>query len=550
MRRLIKAVVPPLVILLVVGLLVGFAYFSQNPESPALEEAQEWPVVGHVARFFRETYRPLEDAGEEQTESTTEVEIVYLTPDGKRLTKEQTAGEEPIRLASGAEPPRSRRPSDTPDWPRTSKTPNEPVPVKVPEETLTSRVVPGESPTDDSDRRSRRSNRAERAPSSAAAVVARERASYLVSGWSWFLPGNTVRAEARSDAAARIELASMAWLPVLDRKGSWAEVVYDGQRGWVDTAWEPPYPRKAARRGLLRHRHEPVRSTDWGDLVEARKVLGIKEPTAKLGAYDLLTDVEDPQLIEFLDTAATAAEEAYFARFGRLPSGDPGRTAVLFATREKYLEYSSSTNMVTNTHMGHARTGLLAFFAEGISRERLGRTFIHEIGHLLNDRALARNLPTWLEEGLATDLGSVWIEDSPLVTGRSSRRFIDQGPDGRLLVLADIAKKTGGLPPVSVLMSLDYETFHKEGDIESYAYSHSVGLVRYLLDGDDGRHAKGFRAFLKDIATGYGASPKLLVKRLGVELEELDRDFRVWLAQELEAARSRRNQRLQRLAAR
>ena len=294
-----------------------------------------------------------------------------------------------------------------------------------------------------------------------------------------------------------------------------------------------------------------MQSTDWGELVRARKALGVKRSSIRLGAYTLLTNVQDQELLDFLDGAAVAAEEAYFARYGRLPSGDPGRTAVLFADEADYRQYSESARMTSGSHVGHARTGLLAFYAEGRSRESLARTLVHEIGHLLNDRALAWRLPTWLEEGIATDLGSVWVESSRLVTepGREARRTLElQEVETHLLRLRDILA-VDQLPPITTLMQLSYEGFHRP-ELESYAYAHSVALVRYLLDGQGGRHAERFLEWLKDIAGGYGADPDELFKLLDAEPEALDRDFRAWLKREAEAARERLNERATRWARR
>ncbi|MEM9597969.1 MAG: hypothetical protein AAGD06_27140, partial [Acidobacteriota bacterium] len=37
---------------------LGIAWLSQNPEAPVLRRAEGWPIVGPVATWFREAYRP------------------------------------------------------------------------------------------------------------------------------------------------------------------------------------------------------------------------------------------------------------------------------------------------------------------------------------------------------------------------------------------------------------------------------------------------------------------------------------------------------------
>lgn len=559
MRRFLKAVLPPLALVVFLSLLLGFAWLSQNPDSPHLEKAQEWPVVGSLAQRFREAYlgTGAGDAGgrggvgddDSEKDGGETVVVVRMGADGKPLREKQLSGEEPLEVFASPVSPERGRERSAASRSRRGETREPTSSTGTTEEastgsTLAEALVEGSS-------RKRGSRRKTSAPVvSPAAVVAQEKPAYLAQEWTWFLPGQTIRTGPRVEAPARVDLVSMAWLPVLGRRGSWAEVVYDGERCWIDTSWEPPHPKKGARRGLLRHRHEPVRSSDWGDLVRARKILDLDEPTRKLGAYELLTDVKDAELLEFLDHAAVAAEEAYFARFGRLPSGNPGRTVVLFAERGAYREFTGDDSPVVR-HMGHARSGTVVFFAEGESRQELGRTLVHEIGHLLNDRALAWRLPPWLEEGLATDLGSVWVESSGMVRDPllDQRSFVLQGPDARLLHLGRILEDKG-LPPLAALMSLDYETFHQEGLIESWAYAQSVAFVRYLLDGEDRRHRAGFLEFLKKIAGGYGADPRLLLKLLDLDLEELERGFRTWLREEIQAAGVRRDRQARRMAAR
>lgn len=527
-----SAWVPKLFILLFLIFLGGFAYLTQNPDSPYLEQAQEWPVVGEAARAFREAYLgPPVDPGAvaEPAEGEGGIEIVYLPArgdeSGDRPPGEGTV-EAPLRLS-------------TPDQQRIEEMADELA-------ARGARLVP-EDPGDgerklspgaalaDGERIPTMPEGSRSAPSLGMPSRAQEIA-YIASEWRWFSPGHTIRSAPEAGAPVRAELASMAWLPVLDQQGSWKQVVFQGKRGWVDASWRPPYKTKWARRGLLRHRHEPVTSSDWGRYQQARKLLEVdkKNHKVQVGEYTLITDVEDPELIAAMDRAAVAAEEAYFARFGRLPSGNPGRSVVLFAEEDLYRQYLAGLSGKLKWNLGHAESGILAFFAEGRPRPELVRTLIHEIGHLLNDRALARRLPTWLEEGIATDLGSAWLEDSAVATGRESLAI--QSPHRRLLYLGEMMD-AGGLPPCQAVMYLNYDTFHRTPETERWAYAHSLALVRFLLDGDGGRHADGFREFLRDVAAGYSPGTENLLKHLELQPEHLDRGFRHWLQQEVAAIR-------------
>lgn len=492
----------------------GYAYLTRHPESPWLEEAQEWPVVGELARSFRHAYLGPPSSGPPGEPVSEDTLIAYREDD------EEPGSEEPLTifLPEGQRARVEGSERRTAPEPQRSPSPAERLTTPGPE--LKSEAKPKA-----------------KAKPAVLPGIAEPRFTYLVEDWRWFRPGQQVRVGPASDAHPRVRLEALSWLPVLTRNGSWAEVVHHGDRGWIDTSWEPPYKRKWATRGLLRHRHEPVRHSDWGRYQEARKLLGIEgKPDRQVGAYTLLTDVDDRELLAFLDRAAIVAEDAYFARYGRLPSGNPGRSVVLFAREADYRKYSESANVASDSHVGHAGIGIATFFAEGRSRADLTRTLVHEIGHLLNARALAWRLPPWLEEGIATDLGSVWLEDDPVVTGRGAG-VENWGPDSRIVLLGQILDQ-GQLPTVEVLMYADREAFFKNSRVQKYAYAHSLGVVRYLLDPDQG-HAEGFRELLKKIADGRGADPELLAKLLDVDLEELDQGFRAWLRLEAAAAQQR-----------
>lgn len=517
-----RTVGPILLILLVLSLLGGFAWLTRNPETPWLEEAEDWPLVGDLASRFR---------------------TAYLGPAARRDGETSQARTEP-RDPPPSAPERPKRrparaaPSATPKAPEEEAASTTRVTTTAPEGPFvvaeTSSPEPADSVIVPAARITGRFTFETRAPRELQGL---DGLPYKIREWTWCLPGNRILTAPEAGAGEQALLSSMSYLPVLGRQEKWAQVMYRGQKGWIDTAWEPPHRRRKAGRGILRHRHEPVRASDSRRLNRARKILGMDRPSRTLGAYTLYTDVEDEELLGFLYLAAGTAEDAYFARYGRLPAGNPKRSAVLFAKREDYRRFTQGKGPLSGNESGHAGSGVLAFFAEGRSAKTLARTLVHEIGHLLNTRALARGLPSWLSEGIASDLGALWVEGTPDESNLHAEAFsfLRNGSDLGLLQLTS-TQKIGKLPSVGVLMSLDSKTFYSS---PAYSYTHATGFLRYLLDSEDAGRGEPFRAFLGKIAAGFHPTPALLLKQLDTDVDDLDRRFRAWLEVETEAARER-----------
>jgi hypothetical protein len=513
-----------LLIFLALGLYGGFIYLAHHPETPWLAEAQDWPLVGESVHRFRVHYGGPQLDRQKATATTDPVETTDGASGESPATMastprpRQAAVTEPIDLTGSQDIIQRIYGSDDDSGQKDAgfSTSTQPLTTaRTPAPKLTSRTQPIQlSP-------------------------AKPKINYLAIGRIWVLPGNPILAEPAADAAVEAHLAGMAYLPVLSQIGSYSEVVYRGELHWVDTSWKPSYPRRGARRGILRHRAEPVQNNAGFRLKQARKILGIDRPKVKIGAYTLYTDVDDTDLLELFDSAAVAAEEAYFARYGRLPSGNPNRAVVLFAKESDYRRYSESSKTPTGTHVGHAGRGIATMFVEKRSREAIARTLVHEIGHLLNNRALAYQLPPWLEEGIASDLGSVWVEDSRNIHEEPSGtrwRMQIQGSEEYFLMLGQLLKQ-GEMPALADILPLDRDAFYQT---EGVGYAMGFAFVRYLLDAEDRRHADAFRAFLKRIAAGQSAD---LLKILGTEVPELERGFRAWVEAEVQSQRQSLEQR-------
>ena len=518
-------------ILLLLAGLGTFAWVSNNPESPQLERAQDWPLVGGLARIIREAYLgqrtaddpdPAGDLGEatqvdvqsvgrdlaedagpmEIPDLTSEETKVVRTPEEQKAhdaliarLKRQAAGQ-PVDRNDDAEPIGG---SSVPAGSGASPPVRPPIPDPV-----------------------------------ALAPTARSPPPVMAQEWRWFLPGHPVMDDSRAARLAR--LTSLAYLPVLSRDGGWLQVRYNGEDGWVDSSWQPEHSRRDARRGILRERNNPTMETNREHLRLAKKLMGVKKPWGEIGSWNLYTDVEDDELLELLSAAAEHTEDAFFARYGRVPSRSPTHAVLLFAKDADYREFSNETaEMPTVGHRGHAGQGLVAITTEGLRRREIASVLVHELTHLLIRRSLGWQLPTWLNEGLATDLGSVWVEDSSdLVLDRlvddQDSRF---GSYHSRLLYLEMLSAAGRLPSIQSVLARDRLGFYRGTNVGN-SYAQSAAFVRYALDGEDGQMAAGFLEFLDLVAKGKRAD---LLELLGRDLPELEEGFRAWLAEEGERKR-------------
>ncbi len=122
--------------------------------------------------------------------------------------------------------------------------------------------------------------------------------------------------------------------------------------------------------------------------------------------------------------------------------------------------------------------------------ELLG-TLVHELVHLLNRRAIGPALPSWLDEGLADDLGASRIDpDGRLWPGTWSRTLDAHeneirisGGEAALRDLADVFGPDGSAPgrlDLGAMLALEWEEFVAEQGAELH-YAAAAAFIRMLL---------------------------------------------------------------------
>ncbi len=350
------------------------------------------------------------------------------------------------------------------------------------------------------------------------------------------------RPDVRSSAVAIID--ALIELPVLDRHEHWVRVHYGSWKGWVTTSGVA-----AERSGEGRLDHAARR------LTLAREMLGpgSKQRTAsapaRLGPFSLHTDVEDRRLLRFLSGISSRLPAAYRERYGLEPTVAADDAVILFSREQDYRAYEAEVRPEADRGaLGHAAYGIAVLYVGRQGPDDVAAVLVHELTHLLSHRVLAAP-PPWLDEGMANDLAFCRIDGarrlelgslggrSVIIEKHSYRPGgwigVDQavylsGPSASRDLLEE-RWRAGSAIRLEVLLNLSVGQFFDPEDRRG-RYDASTFFIRYLLDGEDGVLASGFRSYLSALAAGESVDPFAPAVYLRRGWAELEDGFAAWLS--------------------
>lgn len=363
---------------------------------------------------------------------------------------------------------------------------------------------------------------------------------------TWVEPDMPLRKAPHPDAAVVATFDAYANLPELEERNGWQRVRWHGTEGWIaprpgagpllGREPDPPGPltsrpadpeRLQAARDLLAHRAAQT----------SPSLASTGAALAHLGPYALLTDTPNQLLLDRLGRMAPELDRLYAERFGRQPLDTPRETVVLFEHEDDYRVLQGlSVSLAGLNAAGHAGWGMVAFYRGERDMDDLSATFVHEIVHLINRRAIGPALPPWLDEGIAEALASAqllpWGGIEPHAWGGHRRRI-----GLRIEIAGQRAARRGlqaqirsdRLPTLRDLLGFDSEAFHRGTEETITHYTMAGTFIRYLLDGDGGRWASGFQGFLDDVANGGEPDGTVLFDHLNTGGETLEAGYRRWL---------------------
>lgn len=279
----------------------------------------------------------------------------------------------------------------------------------------------------------------------------------------------------------------------------------------------------------------PGRAPDPDFLASALAELGKPAKSLHFGPYAAVTDVADSALLTFLGQLAEDVERLYTTRYGLRPVGEAREEIVLFRDEGAYRRLARRDSRIAElASAGHTVNGMVLLYAGDRPAREVGATLVHELVHLLNRRSLGPALPPWLDEGMAEDLAQSRIGPGgklePGTVGGQARDLGDHvelhGGLAAALVLQD-AVAAGTAPRVEDLLASPWEEFVAAG--RDQRYDAACFFVRYLVDGEGGALAPGFRAYLAALADGGPADAESLRARIDRPWPLLDMGWHVWL---------------------
>lgn len=357
-------------------------------------------------------------------------------------------------------------------------------------------------------------------------------------GHVWVAPGEEVRESPAPSARLLGHQAVFERLEVLERSEDWVKVASGAGEGWVraPSLEEADYPLGA---GLVPTKPLPGARPDSSELRAALDLLGVAEPSGRLGPYPLYTDVRPVSTLFRLDRAASQAEAVYRQRYGRPLEGDPAEAVLVFAEEGTYRLYQTREARLQGLPAGgHSGRGLVALWVGDRTPHEIAATLLHELAHVLNRRAVGPALPPWLDEGMAEDLSLSQVTESgdlrpERLGGATVRRAATVGP-GRIEYQGAIASlrslnaafARSGPPRLEELLSLDWDRFVRSDD-RTLHYAHAGYFIRYLVETPE--LAEGFRRFLDRVAAGGPATGPALREDLDRTWQQLDDGLAQWV---------------------
>jgi hypothetical protein len=241
--------------------------------------------------------------------------------------------------------------------------------------------------------------------------------------------------------------------------------------------------------------------------------------------YQIHTDLDEP-LVTDLSTRMDLMYDQYVKTFPQfaLPASPAPLPVYLFATHEKYMAFTDYSGVNTGGLFVSGRHPYLTAYLKGQGRDALRRALQHEAFHQFAHAAIARQLPPWLNEGMAQMFEESIFDGNEFLTGQIPPLRIRQ-------LQADMTQKT--LVEFDQFLNLSprqwSSTLHSDFQKAATAYNQAWAMAYFCsADGEPAYHAK-FVDLLQKLHTD-DSQPDFSTRKCFADLKEFRRRFDAWAA--------------------
>ncbi len=174
----------------------------------------------------------------------------------------------------------------------------------------------------------------------------------------------------------------------------------------------------------------------------------------------------------------------------------------LLRTRQNYVDTLAGFGINGSNSGGMyffgPRGSGLATWTEGLTRDQVFSTLQHEGFHQFADSKLGRDLPLWVNEGLAEYFGSAIIVDGKVRLGIVEADRLEQ-------IRAALASNNAlGFDELLNITSPRWHANMADRVRGPLQYDQSWSMVHFLVHGDGGRYRKAFESYLLEVSRGRG----------------------------------------------
>lgn len=183
------------------------------------------------------------------------------------------------------------------------------------------------------------------------------------------------------------------------------------------------------------------------------------------------------------------------------PRGSSQMPLYLLRTEDEYLSFMQTQNIDAKNTGGmffySPESQGLATWVQGRSRSQTFQVLQHEGFHQFAFNHLGRELPTWINEGLAQYFEDAIIVGDKMTTGLANERRVSQ-------VRHALTTDTGIDFEVLVEISSEEwaETLRTKPYRASLLYAQSWSIVFYLIHGENEKYQPAFARYLQKVSTG------------------------------------------------